>query len=136
VTCTPSGGPLQAGIFYSTTCNASGGANVPINGVAFTWGWLPIGQYPIPPGLTLTPDSNVGYNAVISGTPTQPYPSVYAVYALDSYRQAAVVSFASVIKPALQLSCSSTQGPQEAGVPYSVQCSASGGSMPYTFSSR
>jgi uncharacterized repeat protein (TIGR01451 family) len=141
-TCDPILPPLQVGVPYSTTCVVKGGTA--------PYAWSLVGQPSVPTGLTLTQDPNKGFTATVSGKVTGgDQAAQYQVKVADSavgvttisigslnfptgpQPQAAIVPFNGSIKGPLQLSCPSTQGPVEVGVPYSAQCTATGGTQPY-----
>jgi uncharacterized protein (TIGR03437 family) len=82
LSCTPTAGPAQVGVAYSSTCTAAGGDN------SYLWN-LSAGA--LPPGLSLS--SFTGNTIQVSGTPTTTGPYSYAIGVKD--RSTQVPQFAS-----------------------------------------
>lgn len=125
ISCTTPYGPVALSGTYTTTCTASGGT------APWTWNISPS----LPAGLAQTTSSNA--SITISGTPTAVGAYYYAVTATSSDSTPIQVQerFSGVIVPpssALQIACTPTQGPLQTGA-YTAQCTASGGTPPYTF---
>lgn len=74
VSCTPTTGPVTAGVTYSATCTASGGI------APYSWS---ISSGTLPTGLNLTPSSDTTSSA-IAGTPTTSGSYNYTVQVTDS----------------------------------------------------
>jgi uncharacterized protein (TIGR03437 family) len=70
--CTPTAGPAQVGVAYSTTCAASGGNN------SYLWS---LGAGSLPPGVSLS--SFTGSTIQVSGTPVAAGPYSYAISVSD-----------------------------------------------------
>ncbi|MGA8026351.1 MAG: putative Ig domain-containing protein [Bryobacteraceae bacterium] len=126
ISCTPTTGPTQVGVFYSATCTASGGI------APYTWS---ISAGALPAGLTLS--STSGSSITISGTPTTPGAYSYTVQVTDTLSQTAEQSYSGTIAAVtstLTIGCSPNTGPTQVGVAYSATCTAAGGTAPYTWS--
>jgi hypothetical protein len=85
LSCSPTSGPVMAGVSYTSVCTASGGAQGYI--YSLSAGSLPAG---------LTP-SVVGATATISGKPAAPGAYSYTVEVTDSAGQSATQSFSGTI---------------------------------------
>jgi hypothetical protein len=125
LTCNPATGPTTVGVFYATTCTASGGTTP----YSFS---NPSG---LPAGLSVQTGANT---LTITGTPTQagPYNFVVTVQDASSPRQTATAPFSGTVNSvvtALILTCNPTTGPTTVGVSYTTTCTASGGTAPYSF---
>ena len=92
LTCSPTTGPTQVGVPYSTKCTAAGGDN------SYLWS-ISLGS--LPAGITLS--SNTGSTIQVSGTPTTAGPYKYTLYVVDRSVQApqsATQVFSGTIAPA------------------------------------
>ena len=127
ISCTVPSGAI-AGTSYSASCTASGG--VP----GFNWTF---------PGLPswLSPSATSGANITLTGTPPSPPPASYSFTATVSDTTTPTAQTASqaiaiaVSAPKLIISCSASSGLPLQGAPYSVTCSASGGTGGFKWTS-
>jgi hypothetical protein len=130
VVCTPTNGPTTAGSAYSATCNAYSGVG-PYN-------WSISGS--LPAGLSLS--SSTGPTVTISGTPGSVGAYRYSVILTDSSSppHTASQSYSGTIiaapspVPSLTINCTPSTGPTAVGKAYSAKCTASGGTLPYNWS--
>ena len=125
MTCNPSIGPAQVGVAYSTTCTISGGTP------PYSFGLNPPNT--IPAGLNIFQSSPT--TGLITGTPTATGTYSFGIFGQDSANHSTTISFngSIVAAGAPTISCSSGAGPVAVGTPYSINCTASGGTPPYTF---
>jgi uncharacterized protein (TIGR03437 family) len=91
LSCTPTAGPAQVGVAYSTTCTTSGGDN------SYLWS-LAAGS--LPSGLSFS--SNTGITIRVAGTPTTAGPYSYVIGVTDRSPQPLTMSqsFSGTIAPA------------------------------------
>ena len=125
--------PANPGVPYSAMLSVSGGVS------PYTWCVLNLGgtacdptESQLPPGLTLSTDSNG--DAIISGTPTgvpveQP---VFSLQVNDSEVPSAVATIQ--LKMTIIGILTPTLSPAVLNVPYSQNLTVSGGVIPYTWS--
>ncbi|HYI94509.1 MAG TPA: putative Ig domain-containing protein [Bryobacteraceae bacterium] len=106
---------------YSTSFAASGGL-APYS-YAVSGGSLP-------PGLSLAS------NGVLSGTPTQLGSFQFMIQATDSARERGSRSFGLTVRPATLAIVTSSLGSGTVGTAFSLGLSASGGTVPYTWSAN
>ncbi len=123
--CTPTTGPTEVGVAYTTTCTVS----VPGSG---THNWTIVGTQP--PGLSLS--ATTGLTVTYSGTPTTAGPYTYTIKVTDSgvTQQTATQAFVASVAAAPTVSCLPTSGPTEQSVYYATTCTVSGGTGPYSWS--
>jgi uncharacterized protein (TIGR03437 family) len=126
LSCTPTTGPANASVAYTSTCTASGG----LAPYSFT------NTTPLPPGLQSALTSPT--TAVISGTPTNAGPYNYTLFVRDSSTPQLLssVNFTGTIAAlAGTLTIApSTLSNAVLGAPYNAKLTASGGTAPYAFS--
>jgi len=133
--CQPPPSPtLTATVSYTAICTAYGGT------APYNWS---IVNGSLPNGLSLS--AATGSTVTISGAPTAGGQYNYAVQLTDSSTPAqnGTLAYSGTIGT-LVISCATTTGtppvqfyqtgPAQVGVPYSANCSASGGTQPYTWS--
>jgi len=120
ITCTPSTGPTQVGVAYSSTCTASGGT------APYTYSLVPT----LPAGLTMA-------NGVVGGTPLSAGAYSFGVTATDAASASATKTFTGTIVAAgapLSITCTPSTGPAKVGTAFSSFCAVAGGVPGYTFS--
>jgi hypothetical protein len=108
----------MVGVSYSSKLQASGGS-----GTGYTW-QLTSGSLD---GLNLAPDGT------ISGTPSSAGTFSFAVKVTDSLNDTATASLSMVVIPVLAITTTSLPGGM-VGTVYTATLTASGGTMPYTWS--
>ena len=126
--CSPSSGPTEVGVAYSTTCTVSGGTT------PYNWSVV---SGSLPAGLSLS--ATTGASIKVTGAPTTAGTYAYSVKVTDSTTptaQTAAQAYSGTILPAttLTLSCSPSTGPAIVGIPYAAVCTVLGGTPGYTFS--
>lgn len=104
--------PARAGTPYSVALTSIGGVG------PFTWA-----PYQFPPQFALSP------SGILTGNPANPGTFSLGVTLTDQAFGNNVGQFFSltVLPALLNMSCSPTSGPIEAGLPYSTSCTATGG---------
>jgi hypothetical protein len=134
INCTPAAGPTLVGLYYSASCNGSGGAP------PYTWslasftscGNLCAYYGQLPQGIGFTSNNST---AQFTGTPTTPGPYLYGPELTDSSGAFVTLTYSGTISGGpLTMSCLPTTGPTAVGTPYTATCTASGGAPPYTWS--
>ena len=145
VTCTNTGGPVETGVSYTSTCTVVGGTP----GAGYTWA---ISAGVLPAGITLGIPSGVNNGTVVvSGSPTVPAAGGATIAysyrvratdnAVDSVPVSAAkfdeVSFSGGVVSQPLITCAQappTGGPVQVNVAYSSSCSVAGGTPPFTWS--
>jgi hypothetical protein len=118
LTCSASSQDI-VGTAYPGNCNAGGGT------VPYTYSFS---AGSIPNGLSVNPS-----NGVISGTPTTAGIFTFTVKVADSGIQTATQQLTVTIIPVLKIT-TTTLNNGTVGIAYSANCSATGGTPPYTYS--
>ncbi len=130
-TCSPSSGPTTVGAAYTSTCTAAGGTQ-------------PYSFFNSAPPAGLTILQSTATTVTISGAPTEAGAYNFNVEVRDASitappgGQRTTVSFSGTISGGppspLTLTCSPSTGPTTVGANYTSNCSAAGGTLPYSFS--
>ena len=127
VSCSPQSGAFTAGASYSATCTASGGTP--------TYNWTFSG---LPSWLNSSATS--GATITLSGTVPAPPPASYSatVTVTDStsptHQTNSTTVTINVSAAALTAGCNPQSGSYAGGAQYSTNCTATGGTAPYTWS--
>jgi hypothetical protein len=107
------------GVSYSGTLTTAGCTS------PLTWS---VASGSLPSGLSLNPSTGV-----ISGTPTTAGTSSFTVRAVDKASNTATQAL-SLTNTSVSVACTPNTGPAIVGLSWSIFCSASGGSPPYSWS--
>jgi uncharacterized repeat protein (TIGR01451 family) len=124
LSCTVSAGPTSVGVTYLNTCTATNGVG------PYFWN---IVNGTLPAGLTATVN---GATFTIQGQPTAQGNFSYRVLLTDSAAPPVSLNkdYSGTIFNPPSVTCSTSKGPQQVGVPYFASCSVAGGTPPYTWS--